>query len=68
MIYPDDKGSPEFVEVSSGGGGGPYVEITFGGGFGHWGIDAGYPGLVLPANDEFYTLPWKPGIYFWDGP
>ena len=42
------------------------VWITWGGGFGHWGIRVGSPTFkVTPTNDDNYYIEWKPGIYFW---
>jgi len=58
---------PEMVEVV-GGDSGSYVVICYGSGFGHWGLYVGYPTLRQESNQQFYVVPWKPGIYFWNGP
>ena len=68
MIYKDD-GDPGRVSIEglSNGVGttNSCVEILFGGGFGHWGIDVGYPSLAATTTGSCYVLPWKPGIFFW---
>jgi hypothetical protein len=50
------------VERSSAG---DYVQLWYGGGFGHWGLIIGYPTLVLTNHDSCYCHPWTEGIYFW---
>jgi hypothetical protein len=64
-IYKDDP--PEEVEIHSGDSG-PYVQIIYGSGFGHWGLYVGFTNLDMISDERFYVLPWQPGIYFWDGP
>lgn len=43
-----------------------YVVVSWGGGFGHWGLKIGSEAFV-PKSDgsEFYNIPWCPGIYIW---
>jgi hypothetical protein len=50
------------------GGEGSYVQVAYGGGFGHWGLYVGYPTLVEKSDQNFHIVRWKPGIYFWSGP
>jgi hypothetical protein len=63
-IYGED---PEMVFLQHSDTG-DYVEIWFGGGFGHWGIDVGPSSFKGIENPKFHVVPWKPGIYFWSGP
>ena len=63
LVY-KDQGDPGEVTVERSSEG-LYVQILYGGGFGHWGLDIGYPTLVLTNHDSCYSHPWKPGIYFW---
>jgi hypothetical protein len=58
---------PEDVEIV-GSDAGTYVQICYGSGFGHWGLYVGDPSLKQESNKQFYVVPWKPGIYFWNGP
>ena len=58
---------PEFVDVIPGDEG-SYVQVAYGGGFGHWGLYVGYPTLVEKGDQNFRVARWKPGIYFWSGP
>jgi hypothetical protein len=58
---------PEDVEVVSGDAG-TCVQICYGSGFGHWGLYIGDPSFKHESSEQFYVVPWKPGIYFWDGP
>jgi hypothetical protein len=64
LIY-KDEGDPGEVTVERSSQG-VYVEILYGGGFGHWGLAVGYPTLVLTNHDSCYHDLWKPGIYFWE--
>jgi len=64
-IYKDIP--PEFVDVIAGDKG-SYVQVAYGGGFGHWGLYIGYPTLVEKGDENFHVVSWKPGIYFWNGP
>jgi hypothetical protein len=63
-IYGED---PEMVFIHHSDTGN-FIEIWYGGGFGHWGIDVGPPTFQGIENPNFYVVPWKPGIYFWAGP
>jgi hypothetical protein len=45
-----------------------YVQICYGGGFGHWGLIVGPPTLILGNPNTGHNRLWKPGIYFWDSP
>ncbi len=67
LIY-KDEGDPGEVTVERSSEG-DFVQILYGGGFGHWGLAVGSPTLVLTTNGEsgFQHL-WKPGIYFWGSP
>jgi hypothetical protein len=68
-VEEDDPGDVRIVGLTNGGGNpDACVEIIYGGGFGHYGIDIGYPTLIASSNENYYVLPWKPGIHFWDGP
>jgi hypothetical protein len=42
-----------------------YVQVSYGSGFGHWGLAIGDSTLVLTNHDSCLSHPWKPGIYFW---
>ncbi len=64
-IYKDDR--PEWAVIQHNNNG-RYVEIVYGSGFGHWGLDVGYTNLNMKSDDRSYVLPWKPGIYFWSSP
>jgi hypothetical protein len=41
-----------------------FIEIIWGGGFGHWGIAVGAPSFEKPNGTNRY-LEWIPGVYFW---
>ena len=41
------------------------VWVTWGGGFGHWGMAVGTPDFKAISDDANYFIQWKPGIYFW---
>ena len=57
-----------FGETKGAGNADAYVQITYGSGFGHWGLYVGFPTLQEKSDANFYVVQWKPGIYFWDGP
>jgi len=52
-IYKD--GPPEEVEIH-GGDGGPYVQIIYGSGFGHWGLYVGFTNLEMKSDERFYVV------------
>jgi hypothetical protein len=57
------------VEISGGKDGfRKSVTVWYGSGFGHWGLEIGFPTLVLTNSETHYFVQWKPGIYFWSGP
>ena len=63
LVYKDEGDLGQVtVERSSEG---EFVQILYGGGFGHWGLAIGSPTLVLTNHDSCYNEIWKPGIYFW---
>jgi hypothetical protein len=45
------------------------VRLTWGGGFGHWGIEIGMPDMMIPPSDMRqygeYRIPIQPGVYAW---
>jgi hypothetical protein len=64
-IYNDD---PEMVWVHKGSSvQDSYIEITYGSGFGHWGLFIGDPSFTLKGAKNLYVVQWKSGIYFFDG-
>jgi hypothetical protein len=66
LIY-KDQGDPGQVTIERTRNGDPdvFVQILYGGGFGHWGLAIGYPTMVSTNHDSCYSHYWKPGIYFW---
>jgi len=46
----------------------PYVLICQGSGIGHWGLYVGNPDWRQESSEQFYVVPWKPEIYFWNSP
>jgi hypothetical protein len=40
-----------------------FVELVWGGGFGHWGLIIGPPNFEVPEQKGYTILKWKPGIY-----
>jgi hypothetical protein len=69
LIY-KEEGDPGYVTVegleSGVGNSNSFVQILYGGGFGHRGLAVGYTTLVLKNHDSCASLAWKPGIYFWE--
>lgn len=43
------------------------IWLTWGGGFGHWGIVVGTASFK-PQQEGNYYIAWEPGIYFWHEP
>lgn len=64
-IYNDD---PEFGCVNGSGGSNEFVSITFGGGFGHWGLFVGRPSFKRESLGDVFLMKWRPGVYFMDSP
>lgn len=60
---------PRYVNLDLDDNGNPKVRITWGGGFGHWGIEIGMPDMMIPSSDprQFgeYRIPIQPGMYAW---
>jgi len=42
-----------------------YLELMYGGGFGHWGLVVGPTNFIFNPTSDLYVLGWVPGIYFW---
>lgn len=59
---------PPDADISAPEGSTPYVTIWYGSGHGHWGLYVGDPTLVKSSSQTHYIVPWKAGIYFWNGP
>jgi hypothetical protein len=67
LFYKDDGDFGEIsIERRGVGDTNAFVQILYGGGFGHWGLAIGNPSLVLTNHDSCNNDLWKPGIYFWD--
>jgi hypothetical protein len=66
LDFYEDQPTPD-VWVSVGDGG-ACVVICYGSGFGHWGLYVGDKSSKQESTQQFYVVPWQPGIYFWDGP
>jgi len=60
---------PRYVNLDLDENGNPKVRLTWGGGFGHWGVEIGMEDVETPPSDfsQFgeYRLPLEPGVYIW---
>ncbi len=60
---------PRYVNLDMDKNGNPKVRLTWGGGFGHWGIEIGMEDMEIPPSDfsdyREYRLPLEPGAYVW---
>lgn len=60
---------PRYVNLDMDKNGNPKVRLTWGGGFGHWGIEIGMEDMEIPPSDFSdygeYRLPLEPGAYVW---
>ena len=65
-VYKNEDSLPDVEVINSNGD--SWVEICYGSGLGHWGLFVGSPTLEQKSTEAFYILPWKPRIYFWNGP
>lgn len=58
---------PRYVNFDLDENGNPKVRLTWGGGFGHWGVEIGMEDMEIPPSDfsQFgeYRLPLEPGVY-----
>jgi hypothetical protein len=45
-----------------------HISLTWGGGFGHWGICVGSQTFKLHNTSNSYLIKWQPWIYFFTGP
>jgi hypothetical protein len=60
----NSQGAPlEFASVDK-----DNICLTWGGGFGHWGICVGSQTFKLHNFSNSYNIKWQPGIYFFTGP
>ncbi len=61
--------NPGYVNFDIDENGNPKVRLTWGGGFGHWGVEIGMEDMETPLSDfsQFgeYRLPLEPGAYVW---
>ena len=61
--------NPSYVNLDIDKNGNPKVRLTWGGGFGHWGVEIGMEDMEIPQSDfsQFgeYRLPLEPGAYVW---
>ena len=61
--------NPNYVNLDIDENGNPKVRLTWGGGFGHWGVEIGMEDMEIPISDfsQFgeYRLPLEPGVYVW---
>ena len=46
-------------------GGDAYVVVGYGSGLGHLGLYVGDKSFKAESDQQIYTIPWQPGIYFW---
>jgi len=60
---------PRYVNLDMDKNGNPKVRLTWGGGFGHWGIEIGMEDMEVPPSDFScfgeYRLPLESGVYVW---
>jgi hypothetical protein len=61
--------NPHYIELSMDENGNPRIRLTWGGPFGHWGIEIGMEDMEIPPSDlsqygEF-RLAVEPGVYVW---
>ena len=60
---------PRYVNLDMDKNGNPKVRLTWGGGFGHWGVEIGMEDMEIPpsdfSQDGEYRLPLQPGAYVW---
>lgn len=60
---------PRYVRLDLDENGSPKVRLTWGGGFGHWGVEIRAQDTKIPPSDfsQFgeYRLPVQPGVYAW---
>lgn len=58
-----------YVNLDLDESGNPKVRLTWGGGFGHWGIEIGMPDMMIPPSDMRpfgeYRIPIQHGMYAW---
>jgi len=61
--------NPKYVFFSTDENGNPKVRLTWGSGFGHWGVEIGMEDMKIPPSDFSqygeYRLPLEPGVYVW---
>ncbi len=61
--------NPKYAVFCTGENGNPKVRLTWGSGFGHWGVEIGMEDMEIPPSDLSqygeYRLPLEPGVYVW---